>query len=74
MDAFTQDVDEARNYRKEGGIIGACLNEAAQDPDVLNSALAMIDAYTNNHEPKLYYRSPREYRERYAISALRGML
>ena len=73
LGAFLGDIDGNRETGKEGGIVGACLTEAANNPEVLNAAVEWVSSHAAAREPELYYRTPREYRERYLIESMRRM-
>ena len=69
---FLADIEEARNYRIEGGIIGACLAELSRDAEIVSLAVMWANGENDSDEPDRFYRSAREYRERYILEALKG--
>ena len=69
---FLADLEEARNYRIEGGVIGACLAELSRDAEIVSSAAMWANGEDDSEEPDRFYRSAREYRERYILEALKG--
>jgi len=70
---WLEDIDEGRKFQEAGGIIGAGLRQAAFDQRVLNAAVSWVSGYQDEQDPQMYYRSPREYRERYQIESMRRM-